>query len=381
MATPFASAAGVRFLAFGPAFPCPAALKKAGGVPVFIRSGLGYLKGVLDSFELRELLILTVPAAIVAIFAERWIRKLVVAWLILIAFSAPYLVGGGDWFPAHWARYFMPAILASYFVFWGSWATLARHYAAHVRYFQPALAIALVCAPYIAEKPFFEASDGLNAFGLSRRFVNDNGYYWQWGRVNALGAYGLFLKETTSPNELIGSPEEATMMYFADRDVVDLMGFATPEIAYSRVDPLRPGNILHRKRNPATLLNYKPGIVALWELAYKEANPEAWPTDAQYMDHVVTMYHQFGFGQDQIDIAYFRVGSFEYLRKLGYRLIFVGTGRFLFFYWVNDRIYKDHIAALDRLGCKQVGTRSLHYRVTPTVSNHFSSGEELLNRP
>jgi hypothetical protein len=200
----------------------------------------------------------------------------------------------------------------------------------------------------------------------------------RWERIDRLGLLGRFLDFTIPLNARIASPEEATIMYHAKRDAIDLSGFASPEIAYSSRQPLSPGDRMHRKRNPVVLLKYKPEVIAFWEPGHIQRESFRFASQREAFETLVNIFRMAGFRQEQIDVSYYRAGSYKYLEKLGYNLFITGTPNSVFFYWVHQSAIAHHIKRLERLGGKKLGEENLLYRVSPSISARFSSGEDLL---
>ncbi len=403
LAAPFAVASLVRYLAFGHIIPPAVALKDAKGDPSYVLRGQDYFIGVVYAYNLQWVALAALPAVLIGFFRAKQIRKLLIAWILICVFSVPYLVGGGDWFPTSWARYLMPLILLTYFVLWANWSLFAKSFRAGGRVLQPLMALLLVIAPF-ATAFSSPQSRVVDSALLTSRFSTQNAFFftrstleggflgsspqgnptvnmpygWQWDRIQMLAFLGTFLKATTPESGSIASSEEATIMYYAHRDVVDLTGFSSPEIAFGKLDPLWQGDAMHRKRNPVVIAEYKPDIIALWEPAYLEGEPTDFKTDEAALRHYLDIYHRIGFSHWNWDIGYFRAGSYEYLRKLGYRPIVVGGPQAVMFYWVSNRIFDRHVAALQSLGCHAIGKKTLRYEVTPYLRYHYASGEELV---
>jgi hypothetical protein len=373
---PFFLACLGRVIFFGHPLPPPAAMKAAQGDPAYLEVGWNYLKMVRYAFNVDEILLLTVPLAAYLAWRHKILRVLLLGFGVFSFFSVPYVLGGGDWFPPSWARYFMPWVLSVYILWWGTLSVAVHRWTRGPRLSQPILALVLVASPYVAGRSLSDPGHGRSAFHDIRRLSAEKQVRWE--RIDRLGLLGRFLDFTIPLNARIASPEEATIMYHAKRDAIDLSGFASPEIAYSSRQPLSPGDRMHRKRNPVVLLKYKPEVIAFWEPGHIQRESFRFASQREAFETLVNIFRMAGFRQEQIDVSYYRAGSYKYLEKLGYNLFITGTPNSVFFYWVHQSAIAHHIKRLERLGGKKLGEENLLYRVSPSISARFSSGEDLL---
>lgn len=376
LSAPFFLACLGRFIAFGYPLPPPAAMKAAQGDPAYLEVGWNYLRMVRYAFNIDEILLVAIPLAVYLSWRHMMPRALVIGFMAFSFFSVPYVLGGGDWFPPSWARYFMPWVLSVYILWWGTLSIVAHRWTKSCPFLQPILAFVLVAVPFVVGRSLSDPDNGRTAFHDIRRLSADKQVRWE--RIDRLGFLGRFLDFTTPLHARIASPEEATIMYHAKRDAVDLTGFASPEIAYSPRQPLSPGDRMHRKRNPFVLLKYKPEVIAFWEPGHIQSNPFHFSSKEEAFGTLVNIFRMAGFRQEQIDVAYYRAGSYRYLEKLGYHFFVTGSPTAVFFYWVHESALAHHIKRLERLGGEKLGEEILRYRVSPSVSERFSSGEELI---
>src|SRR5262249_8495141 len=80
-------------------------------------------------------------------------------------------------------------------------------------------------------------------------------------RIHYLSQVGYHFGTTSAPDEVIASSEVATIMYYAKRETLDLLGITNPEIIAA---PLR---------TPAHLLRRIPDSDELPYLIFKRVNP------------------------------------------------------------------------------------------------------------
>jgi hypothetical protein len=357
--SPFLLLTAFRYIYFGSMIPNPVIFKNATGNIDYIRVGLQQLINTIKQYKFDLLFIFIGPTLLWFISFIQ--KKQIAIILSLMIFILTYYSGGGDWFPITWSRYLMP------FLLYGILLLISSLYIYTKLYFNRSnivFALILIFITLLIATSEKKSNVYLNS-------VKDiSSSYDRWGRVNNLAEYGEFLKATTPQSAIIGSPEVATIMYFAERDIYDLLGVANPEIARTKLNPRTPGDILHRKRNLESIKETPPSILALWEMAF------TLPRDFKSNNLVeITKFVQgSALSQDMIDISYYRTGSYAFLESLGYKSLTIIEGEKLYFYWVHKSLWDEHSSMLEKNNFKSVGDIKLSYTVSDYFSNRFSSG-------
>jgi hypothetical protein len=202
-------------------------------------------------------------------FARRQNKQILLGIQITVALalgSLPYYLAGGDWFPSYWGRYLLPFSIWCYLL---ALVCACREWkpAAPVSVSLAALAVVLLVQslwPISSNWKFFD-----HFFSHRRTLAKihpptiGRGHY----RIQNLSQLGLHLKATTDPGDVIGSSEVATIMYFADRETLDFLGVANPEIARSAV------------RQAPSLLREFPQESELPYLIFKRIRPDILPRE------------------------------------------------------------------------------------------------------
>ncbi len=349
-----------RLWMFGSIVPIPMIFKNTGFDPSYVKVGLGQLSTLVFQHRLHVLLILVGP--ILVWFVARLGYRAALYVGATSALSIAYFSGGGDWFPVSWARYAMPFVVLIITL------AVSAIFAFSVVIAPKRLAGACALSMVFLVGAAMVASSQKNVFTDFPAEIAPS--YNRWGRIENLGRFGNFLKGTTPTSARIASPEMATIMYYADRDLVDLLGIASPEIARAKLDPFGPGNILHRRRAPNVLDFRRPEIVALYEMSFP-IPPNFHRGDRQAVEEFL---QKAAFNQSMVDIAYYRVGSYEHLLRLGYKPYIVVEPDIIFVYWVHDIAAAEHRRLLLAAGYQQNGTSRFRYRVSPHVAQHFYAG-------
>ncbi|MCB0362827.1 MAG: hypothetical protein KDD35_08895, partial [Bdellovibrionales bacterium] len=189
----------------------------------------------------------------------------------------------------------------------------------------------------------------------------------KWIRVEDLAAFGEFLNLTSDPTDIIASPEVATIMYFAKRDVLDLLGVANTDIARAPLNPLSPGNILHRRRNPKTIYDRKPEFIAF----YGCESRTYFDFHKAGSEKLVKFIEESSFTDVKAGIALYRGGSMRRLLNLGYRNLTVFLGHGYFNYFVSAPAYQRHIERLESLGLRSLGELSVKVPSTESMEKLF----------
>ncbi len=201
--------------------------------------------------------------------------------VFLSIFSLCYYVSGGDWFPSYWGRYLLPF---SVFVIILALVSLQIIYSLSKIYFNVLLGIVIGLFLLYALWPISSYSKMLGKLFTQRKALamlhyrdEGRGHY----RIHYLSQLGVHLKNTTAPNYIIGSSEVATIMYFAERDALDLLGIVNPEIVK---EPLRKAPklirqypllgelpyLIFRRINPTLVEKHKPQIVYTFDFILRD---------------------------------------------------------------------------------------------------------------
>lgn len=345
---PFVALAAARKAYFGFAIPIPVSFKNTNGDVSYVVQGLRQLFDVARTLDAGAVLL--VFAFPVALLLVRRGARLAIAFASLALFSLTYVVGGGDWFPLTWARYWIPMLAFALVVALASMHALLR--ALKVR--RPTLML-IATVLLVAGVSLDDASSAVSSVFDDVRFGGSN-----WRRVDQLARLGDLFRRTSTPDWRIGSPEVATMMFFAERDVVGLLGVDNPDVAFAPLTPIDPGDRVHRRRNPETLEAKRPAFVALYEPSMR----------AQPFVNLRQLQSRFRELVRPIE-GYYRAGSFDYLQAIGYRAVTVQADSDVFTYWVHDAVYDAHRRRLIAEGFAPQGVIHAPYLVAPGISRRF----------
>ena len=349
---PFVLASLVRRAVFGYAIPIPVAFKNTQGDVDYLIAGAVQLREFFAIFGLGPILLVAAVPTSLLLVRKGW--RYEVAYTALTLFSLMYLVGGGDWFPGRWARYWIPLLS---FTFLLASAAVYRTVAAWRLRLAPWMltAMLVVFVAVYAQRPGSAYADT-----VARLRTGGSG----WERVDHLARLGNLLGKTSATSWRIGSPEVATIMFFADRDLVGLLGIDNPDVAFAPLAPMVPGDRLHRRRRPETLELRKPEMLALYEPAVR---------NRAFSDlvHLQGDVQSLMFTQYMKDVAYYRVGSYDYVQALGFHSLTVQAGNDLFTYWVNESVLPVHREKLLAAGFSPRGVIHVPYEIDPQLTWRF----------
>jgi hypothetical protein len=268
-------------------------------VPVVYKSSIGNLFYFLLGFRNLFLdLVSTFSLAFLLVWLFAWIferkqvkksNRVLPPLVILILFSLPYYFSGGDWFPPAWGRYLFPLTLFLIPITWKLISTFSKQ---QTKAFVTTLVFSLfICAAAPTSslirlyQLMFSHGSALLSLNLKKR--TENPTY----RPHYLSQLGLHLKQTTQPQDKIGSSELATLMYFSERDAVDFLGLTDLELARK---PLRETPTFIRKNpkaaelpllifkrlDPGRLVSHTPEYLYLFDLMIEilmdQKNTEEW---------------------------------------------------------------------------------------------------------
>jgi hypothetical protein len=279
------------------------------------------------------------------------LSKLIALNCIIFLFILPYYVGGGDWFPDGWNRYGMPFNLILTITFM---VMIYGVFFRGIKRFVSANWASIFCLflfiGYVTKIPIiFQSAE----------------YGWQ--RVDKLASLGQFLNSNLPLDSLVSSPEEATIMYFSERDMLGLLGVSNSDIISMPFQPKSPGDILHRKRGYISIYIRRPDVIALYEpvVAGNFFNQP----ELKVKIHKVLQNEMFN--SEMVDIDYYRVGSFKALERMGYRHISISYNDRIFSLFISIKIYDIFIKNLLSQGFTFLGADSINYSVNPDLSKKY----------
>lgn len=373
VAFPFVLSLLVRHVVFGHAIPNPVSFKNTSLDSSYFASGLDRFTQMISNHDLHLMIVLTALLLLANVIAwrsnnklEAWrngVGKLLALNLVIFLFILPYYVGGGDWFPVRWNRYGLPFNLVLFLTFmvllYGAFSLGLKRWLSSVGLFVFCFALVI-------------------GYHKSAQFRQDNYIYstlptvihpfgGRWDRVDKLASIGQFLHDVLPAAAVVSSPEEATIMYFSSREMMGLLGVSNPDMTSMPFQPLNPGDILHRRRGYASVFKNRPDVIALYEpvvvgdfgnnLSLNEKIHHALQNDM--------------FNSGMVDIAYYRVGSFRALEKMGYRHVSISYADRIFSLFIGKRIYDDFVKNILAKGFKYIGSDSIHYSVNPDLSKKY----------
>lgn len=359
LVTPFLVLSLWRFFYFGSFLPNPVIYKNTHFDLRYLEKGVRQLRECMSIYNMA-----LIGSVLVGVLLFRWwarerfrgaeVGLMVAVWASIIL-TAFYYLNGGDWFPVIWARYCMPALVLTWVLFVAAVGWCAGRLGPRLGIVVCLIAFALVLWPN-------QQSAFRQTYGEANSSMN------RWPRVEILAAFGQLLKQTSSPGDVIASSEVATTMYFAERDLLDLLGVANREIAMSRVDPIRGfGDTMHMRRNPETIRRHKPQFICY----YGSENV----SDSDYthasLDQLVEEIKSKGFDTNKPEILFYRIGHLEGIKEQGYRHVSVFIGRYLFAYFVSAEAFDKHCIALRNFGMKEVGKGFVSVEVPEYVLSRF----------
>jgi len=336
-------------------------------VPVVYKSSLGNIFYFL--LGMRNLLldlISTLGLAFLLVWIFAWLfernqlKKLNPIFsplLILILFSLPYYLSGGDWFPPAWGRYLFPLTL---FLIPTTWKLISTLTESRIKSFVGVFVFSLlVCsaAPTSSLIRLYQLmfSHGSALLSLNLKKRTENPTY----RPHYLSQLGIHLKKSTQPQDKIGSSEMATLMYFSERDAVDFLGLTDLELARQ---PLRETPSFIRKNpksaelpllifkrlDPGRLVSHHPEYLYLFDLMIEilmdQKNTEEW-TNQDYFKALHRWENKF---KGLVEPLY---GGTKNIIALNYHpFIVTYDNDFCALYFVHQSKLADHQLSLKNLG-------------------------------
>lgn len=381
LAGPFLLISLARYEMYGHIIPTPITFKNTHFQLSHLQTGLAELSKAMLQLKLPVLLLLAaVP------FYWGWSQKKLSfrIWTMIVItflFIIPYFMGGGDWFPPCWNRYMLPFTVTFYLM-----SGIAICCFVQNLFPRWGKCILLILAVFLI--PIWMNFDPKNSkqhfsgwFAAAAELAPDPGVEWlrsvfprqsdsayKWQRIDYLSACGSFLGKTTPENAVVCSPEMATLMYFADRELLDMCGMANPRIAVSDFDPMGQGDLTQRKRAPYLIKEKLPEIIAMWDLG--TPLPEQFFQDVN-AQKACSLLKEKQFTQPKVNSAFYRFGPISNLEKLGYRHVAVITKSYMFNYYVHSKIWAYHMNALKKLNVELIGEGSIPYQVSPEVAERY----------
>lgn len=357
---PFISISLIRLITFGHAIPLPVTFKNANGDFHYLKAGMLYFHNLVSYFQFDILVALT--GILVIMFVLNLGRRALIFTISVVLFSMVYLTGAGDWFPDYWARYLAPMLTLLLILIVASVFWFARK--AGPRMGGIYFIILMIMAGFLI------GTHGEDENAYKRLSADAKREYNRWLRIDRLAAFGNYLRKTTPDDAVISSPEMAAIMYFARRDLLDLLGIANEDIATAELDPLYKADRVHRKRNIETLAKHRPEIIALWEMSFYL------DSDFDLSDNLLIQerVQSAALDQKKLDVSFYRAGSSLYLQSLGYQPLVVAMKNTLFYYWAHNSIRDHHLEKIEALGFEKRGKIELSYQYSDGVASRFYGG-------
>ena len=340
-----------RLYFFGDPIPIPVHYKSTLFSMLYVRLGIDQFFITLDIFYFDKILIICIFPFLI-FMSSRPVKEIAFILALLIS-SIPYILGGGDWFPFQWARYWMPLFVL----------------------FIPLLVVSFVKYANLKDKPIniywliilaFLIPSKVHTKQENRKLFWTNAYTVtikdlansvdRWERTSRLSALGEFLNATTPKGSTIASSELATMMYAADRDMLALLGTSNPYGAKTALQPLASSPIIGKRRFPEVIQENYPGVIAFYE-------PISLTGIGRDRELYIDVLKKNLFGQAHMDIAYYFAGSPKSLETLGYRHITVAVDKYVVSYWLSPKIYDKSLEQLKSMGAVGDGKLYFKYRI------------------
>ncbi len=340
LAAPFLLMTVVRLLAYGQWLPLPVLFKSGGGEWYFIFLGLKQLARVITNYQL-YLVFMVIWVSTFLKKPSDDLKKLLLVYGLVTVFSAAYLSGGGNWLPVHWARYLTGFVALSYVV---ALVLLLRLFDSEIYRWAALLLFLLVS--YSVPIPG-------NAFRAA--WYQAQTTPLGWGRLDNLKILGEHLGQSLPEQAIIASPEIATVMHYAERDLLDLVGMTSPIIAAKEPEPFvvfardSERNLALKKRAPELIKQKKPAVILQWKMYFRRQS---------FTDELQELKQTVFNGQRQ-RVAYYRVGSPAKSEALGYGQLVLLTPNRIYTYHLRNDLLEKHRAALSSLGFVSEGRRSI----------------------
>lgn len=314
-----------RYWIYEEILPIPVIFKNTGFNYGYISSGIGRL---IESANLNLITILIINYIILSVFIKYatsdWVKfkYLFIFQIPFLLFTAPYFIGGGDWFNVYWNRYAMP--ITVYYTL-GNILAFTIIIKASIKSFSINSATILISMIAILVSFMkFSIEHENTAYSVIARSIKEPDIK-SWDRVNSLANLGIFIETHTETSSVLASAEEATIMYYANRNMVGMLGVSNPIIAKSKLDPMTFGDILHRKRAIKSLDKDSPDLLLLFEPAYKI--DKNFKRDTKGIEEYIQKHF---FNTWMNNITTYRYGGIKNILSLGYSPIAVLEGDYIY---------------------------------------------------
>ncbi len=251
--------------------------------------------------------------------------------LCCFVFTLAYYLSGGDWFP-YWIRYLFPFALTFLTLMFSVLSYAFNSLALKTR---PVAGVTLVVAFLTYSLTTPARATWVHEVAQLRVFPRGD------ARISDLSKVGHHLGMTTRPSDEIASSELSTLMYFADRDALDLFGVSNPEI-YSR-PLLIPAHCMMRRFRPFDLIDrHRPAIV--WPHSTYSTN---FYTKAPLKEVLL----QFKLNEHSVsEFNYDYFGGVPHVQRLGYSFVGVQYADFFLAYLVSPEALGAHLKKMESLG-------------------------------
>ena len=369
---PFLLSLVVRWYYFGRLLPNPIAFKNTSFDRNYLQLGLTALSESISNHDLHLVIFISFIIAVSLCIVGRCDFKFMKSqYSYLVALNAaiffgiiPYYIGGGDWFPFYWNRYGLPFDLIIFITLFILLCNLIKlcfsyNYLLIVTVFCVLLFgyVYIDTAKYRPNNVYYKTFDSIHSPGTKK-----------WERVDSLASLGLFLNAYTPLSAVVASPEEATVMYFSKREMLGLLGVSNPDMLKMPFQSLNSfGDILYRRRSYRSIYERKPDVIALYEpyVKYTYGNKIS---NLQYIQESLKSYI---FNQDMVDCAYFRVGSYDSLLKMGYHHFTIVHSNILYSMFIHDNILSYFTNQLLAHGYTNIGSLNIIYSVRRDLIDRF----------
>lgn len=313
-----------RLHTYGSFLPLPIGYKASFGSVFFLKEGLrAFWNDLLSTYALAFMALGVFLSRAFPDSSRRLMRTLLSALFIAVV---PYYLSGGDWFPSYWARYLLPfATFATIFA-------LAYGLRSLESVQRPRLAAALVILIGVYS---YVPSSFPKLVEQSRSWWAGRGNF----RIQQLSRLGNHLKRNTLPSDVIASSEVATVMFYAEREALDLLGVANPKFIGR---PLIE-KTLYRRRYPELIAEAKPEILYPGDFVATEIGYASSPAQVgKEIKRLETMHAAWN---------EFFIGGLNYVREVGYKPVLVVFGNnFSSLYFVSSSAYDRHVKTLKQNG-------------------------------
>jgi hypothetical protein len=251
-----------RIYTYGIAFPSGAIGKSTGLFSDYVSAGIRHLDNVNQ--ETQILIMSVIPIVLISIYTKRIDR------LILAAITLPLLlsstIGGGDWFPSTWARYFMPLFVVifvasvDYFRIQDQVSSeLNRDRHRLIRL--PVLSLSIIMVSNLSIAPSAEILEN-----IARPQFSTIEFASSWNqRTSCLAQAGQALDRAFPNNVGIATSEINTLAYFSNQSLTDLQGIVDPRVASQPLRPLEHGITFQKRRLEDIIASDQPGLVYVSE--------------------------------------------------------------------------------------------------------------------